>query len=111
MNYYLSIDAGTSIVKVVIFDLKFKLVFNKSIKNNVITDSKGKSEINMDQFWMITSKCIKDCIDKSKINPQNILSVGLTANMVGHGLLIININLLEMQFYGMTLDQKKYLIY
>ena len=83
MNYYLSIDAGTSIVKVVIFDLKFKLVFNKSIKNKVITDSKGKSEINMDQFWLITSKCIKDCINKSKINPQNILSVGLTANMVG----------------------------
>ena len=67
MNYYLSIDAGTSIVKVVIFNLKFKVVFNQSINNDVITNSKGKSEINMNKFWLTTSKCIKESIMKSKI--------------------------------------------
>ena len=83
MNYYLSIDAGTSIVKVVIFNLKFKVIFIKSIKNKVITNSKGKSEINMEKFWIITSKCIKDCISSSRINSEKILSVGITGNMVG----------------------------
>ena len=83
MNYYLSIDAGTSIVKVVIFDLNFKVVFIKSINNNVITNTKGKSEINMEKFWLITSQCIDECIKKSKINPKKILSVGITGNMVG----------------------------
>tara|TARA_B100000029_G_scaffold516756_1_gene633740 strand:- start:7218 stop:8723 length:1506 start_codon:yes stop_codon:yes gene_type:complete len=83
LNYYLTIDAGTSIVKVVIFNLKFKAVFIQTIKNNVITDSKGKSEINMDQFWQNTSNCIKECIKKSNINPKSILGVGLTGNMVG----------------------------
>jgi len=56
LNYYLSIDAGTSIVKVVIFNLNFKVVFIKSITNNVITNTKGKSEINMEKFWLITSQ-------------------------------------------------------
>ena len=83
MNYYLTIDAGTSIVKVVIFNLKFKAVLIQTIKNNVITDSKGKSEINMDQFWQNTSNCIKECIKKSNINPKSILGIGLTGNMVG----------------------------
>ena len=83
MNYYLSIDAGTSIVKVVIFNLKFKVVFNQSINNDVITNLKGKSEINMNKFWLTTSKCIKESIMKSKINPKKIIAVGITGNMVG----------------------------
>ena len=83
MEYYLSIDAGTSIVKVVLFDLKFNVKNLYSVKNIVEVDSSGKSEINMNTFWKVTRKCIKSCILDSKINASNIIAVGITANMVG----------------------------
>ena len=83
MNYYLSIDAGTSIIKVVLFNRKFDLVCIVAKKNNVLIDNYGKSEIDMNKFWLITAKCIKNCITKSKVNPTNINAIGITGNMVG----------------------------
>ena len=35
MKYYLSIDAGTSIIKIVIFNQDFKIKFKSSIENKV----------------------------------------------------------------------------
>lgn len=83
MNYYLSIDAGTSIIKTVLFNKQFELVCISSVKNKVITDENGKSEIDMNKFWSLTSKCIKSCILKSKVNPLKIEAIGITGNMVG----------------------------
>ena len=83
MKYYLSIDAGTSVIKTVIFDINFKQIISNKIDNPVITDSFGKSELNMKNFWDLTSKCIKLTIKKSKINNKNIVGVGITGNMVG----------------------------
>ena len=68
MKYYLSIDAGTSVIKTVIFDINFKQIISNKIDNPVITDSFDKSELNMKNFWDLTSKCIKLTIKKSKIN-------------------------------------------
>ena len=83
MKYYLTIDAGTSVIKTVIFNSNFKEVFIHKEKNPVITDEKGKSEINMDLFWNISSKCFKTTITKSKIDKKSIIGVGITGNMVG----------------------------
>ena len=83
MNYYLSIDAGTSVIKAVIFNKNFELVCVTSLNNQVLTDHKGKSEIDMNKFWLLTCKCIKSCIIKSKIKSLNIDAVGITGNMVG----------------------------
>ena len=83
MKYYLSIDAGTSIIKTVLFNKNFELIFISSVKNKVITDEYGKSEIEMNKFWSLTSKCIKSCILNAKVNPLNIEAIGITGNMVG----------------------------
>ena len=83
MGNYLCIDAGTSIIKVVVFDHNFKIKFKSSSPNKIITDNTGKSEIDMNLFWEITSKLIKKVLQNSNFNPQNIISVGITGNMVG----------------------------
>ena len=83
MSYYLSIDAGTSVIKVVLFSKNFELVCKESVINKILTDQNGKSEIDMGKFWLLTSKCIKSCIIKSKIDPSKINAIGLTGNMVG----------------------------
>jgi sugar (pentulose or hexulose) kinase len=83
MGNYLCIDAGTSIIKVVVFDHNFKIKFKSSSPNKIITDNTGKSEIDMNLFWEITSKLIKKVLQNSNFNSQNIISVGITGNMVG----------------------------
>jgi sugar (pentulose or hexulose) kinase len=83
MKYYLSIDAGTSIIKIVIFKQDFKIKYKSSIENKVQTNSKGKSEINMRSFWSLTSKLIQSSLKKSKIQNKDIIGVGITGNMVG----------------------------
>ena len=83
MKYLLSIDAGTSVIKTVIFDTDFKQVETCSIHNSIITDNTGKSEIKMKLFWSLTSNCIKQLIKKTKIKSHNIIGVGVTGNMVG----------------------------
>ncbi len=83
MKYYLSIDAGTSVIKTVIFNINFKQIYSYAIKNPVITDNYGKSEVDMKLFWKLTSECIKKAIYKSNVKPNLIIGVGITGNMVG----------------------------
>ena len=83
MKYYIAIDAGTSVIKTVIFNTNFKQINSYSIKNPVVTDKFGKSEIEMEKFWSLTAKCIKLLIKKSKIQSQSIVGLGITGNMVG----------------------------
>ncbi len=83
MKYFISIDAGTSVIKTVIFNTNFKEVIKHSITNPVITDKFGKSELDMKLFWKLTVQCIKFTIIKSKINPKSIIGIGVTGNMVG----------------------------
>ena len=83
MKYYIAIDAGTSVIKTVIFNTNFKHINSYSVKNPVITDKFGKSEIEMEKFWLLTAKCIKLLIKKSKIQSQSIVGLGITGNMVG----------------------------
>ena len=83
MKYFISIDAGTSVIKTVIFNTNFKEVIKHSITNPVITDKFGKSELDMKLFWKLTAQCIKFTIIKSKINPKYIIGIGVTGNMVG----------------------------
>jgi len=45
LKYFLSIDAGTSVIKSVIFNSNFKQIAIHSINNPVLTDKYGKSEL------------------------------------------------------------------
>ena len=83
MKYYLTIDAGTSVIKSVLFNTNFKEVSSYSIKNPVIIDQNGYSEVDMNDFWLLTTKCIKTLINKSKVKSQSIIGIGITGNMVG----------------------------
>ena len=82
MKYYLTIDAGTSVIKTVIFNVNFKQVISHRVNNPVIIDNLGKSELDMYKFWKFTSKCIKSAILNSKINQVDYWC-GITGNMVG----------------------------
>ena len=37
----------------------------------------------MNDFWILTTKCIKTLINKSKVKSQSVIGIGITGNMVG----------------------------
>ena len=55
MKYYLSIDAGTSVIKTVIFSQDFKMKFKSSIENKVQTNSSILKGRGYELFPMVFS--------------------------------------------------------
>ncbi len=83
MKHYLTLDAGTTVIKCVLFNVNFKTIYTSSIINPTITDQYGKSELDMNNFIKLSFKCIKKTIINSKIDTDSIVGVGITGNMVG----------------------------
>ena len=59
MKYYIAIDAGTSVIKTVIFNTNFRQLNSYTVKNPVVTDKFGKSEIEMEKFWLLNDHQVK----------------------------------------------------
>ncbi|MDO5725596.1 MAG: FGGY-family carbohydrate kinase [Tissierellia bacterium] len=82
-KYFLGIDCGTTMLKVNLYDEKGIAVMRKQIKNPVITEGR-KIEIDMEKLWDNVSYLIREIIKDSKLNPSNIVSIGVCAQ--GEGL-------------------------
>ena len=57
MEYYLSIDIGTSEIKTVLFDKNFNLKIKKNCRNNVCYTSDGRSEVDMKDVKILFLIC------------------------------------------------------
>ncbi len=79
-KYTLCIDNGLSIVKTALIDLTGKIFGIESFKNEVINDG-CYSEVDMNLLSKKTLAAIKKVIQKTKVNPAEIISVGNS----GHG--------------------------
>ena len=83
MKYVLSIDIGTSEIKVALFSENLILKKITSSKNKVVYSTDGKSEIDMDLLWKNCKKQILKLLGQSNNFSRNIICIGITANMVG----------------------------
>ena len=79
-KYFLCIDNGLSVGKVALIDLTGKILDVGSFKTEVI-NSGGYSEVDMNLLAKKTLAAIKEVIQKTNVNPADIISVGNS----GHG--------------------------
>lgn len=79
----LGVDAGTSKIKAVIFNLKGEELFVEEKNNNVITKSGAWNEQTMNLLWKEFCTIVKNIISKNCINPKKILGVGITGQGEG----------------------------
>ncbi|MFO7631906.1 MAG: FGGY-family carbohydrate kinase [Caldilinea sp.] len=79
----LGLDAGTSVVKVALFDRSGRelAVVRQPTPSNSLHAM--WSETDMDVTWSIVADTIRTLLRESSTNPQQIAAVGLTGNMVG----------------------------
>ncbi len=90
MKHFIGIDIGTSSTKAVLYNQNGTTVFTSSINYDIARAHPLWAEQEPEMFWEATLKILKAIVAESKVNPKNIVSLGLTGQM--HGLVILDKN-------------------
>ncbi|MBT8177879.1 MAG: carbohydrate kinase [Eudoraea sp.] len=91
--YYIGYDIGSSSIKAALVhsDTGEHLALVKYPKEElpIISLHKGWAEQDPDSWWKNVCVATREILDKTKINPQNILGIGIAYQM--HGLVLVDI--------------------
>ena len=77
-KFIISIDAGTTSNRTILFDLKGKPVFLSQKEFTQYFPNSGWVEHNPEEIWSTTKKVLKDVIQKSNRIKGKILTIGIT---------------------------------
>ena len=77
-KFIVSIDAGTTSNRAILFDLKGKLVFSSQKEFTQYFPKSGWVEHNPEEIWNTTKKVLKDVIAKAKKLRGKVLAIGIT---------------------------------
>ncbi|MFZ7101770.1 MAG: FGGY-family carbohydrate kinase [Peptococcaceae bacterium] len=83
MGYLMGIDAGTSSLKIVLFDLQGNEICRAAKKNTIIHKNGNWSELDMNQLWRDCFTSIKGMLTDHRINPGAIKGIGVTGQGEG----------------------------
>lgn len=83
-KYLIGIDAGTTAIKAVLFDLEGKQLACAEAENQVIHSNQSWNEQDMEQLWQSLSQCVRRLMSGGPAAPEEIAAIGLTAQ--GEGL-------------------------
>jgi len=81
MAFFMGIDNGGTVIKAVLFDALGTEIARASRKTPVSTPSTGYAERDMDDLWILNAETIREVLERSKVNPDDILAIAIT----GHG--------------------------
>ena len=85
-KFIISIDAGTTSNRSILFDLKGKPVFSSQKEFTQYFPKSGWVEHNPEEIWKTTVKTLKDVVQKAKKLRGKILSIGITNQRATTGL-------------------------
>ncbi len=75
MSYFLGIDYGTGGAKACITDEEMNVKAYAFSEYEIITQNPGWSEHRIGAYWNVTCKIIRECIQKSGIDPHEIKGI------------------------------------
>ena len=87
MKYLLGIDNGGTFSKAALFDENGEQISVASFPTETLTPKPGYTEKNLEELWDVNAKAIKAVIEKSGIDPAQI--VGISFSGAGKGLYMI----------------------
>lgn len=88
-TYYVGFDAGTQSVKVTICNDKMETVASASLPTTIYYPNPGWVEMDVDEYFQLTKKCLKKCVDQMKeqgrdLNQiQSIMGDGIICGIAG----------------------------
>ena len=77
-KYLLAIDQGTTSTRSIIYNKNIEPISKKQIEIKQIFPHEGWVEHDPEEIWRSVKLTMKNVIKKSKINPKNIVSIGIT---------------------------------
>lgn len=83
MNLILTLDIGTSEIKIALFNENLNLQRINNTKTKVVYSKNGNSEMDMNHLWKTCVILINKTLDKKLLSNNKIIGIGITANMVG----------------------------
>lgn len=78
MKYIISIDQGTTSTRAILFDEKSNIVAVDQMEISLSFPKNGWVEQNPDEIWQSVYLVIKDVINKSNVDIQDIKAIGIT---------------------------------
>ncbi len=83
-QYVIGIDAGTTNIKVVLYNMFGEQLFAESSHNRVHTYQGNYNEQDMNELWRNVIECIKRLLQRSEVDSKHIIGVGVSGQ--GEGL-------------------------
>ncbi len=88
--YVIGVDIGTSGTKTVLFNALGTVVASCTEEYPLYQPKNGYAEQKPEDWWHAAHATIRACIEKSGVNPEEIVGVGLSGQM--HGLVMLDEN-------------------
>ncbi len=85
--FYLGIDCGGTFIKAALFDKQGKMYACERKNVEIISEREGYAERDMQRLWQVCAEVIRLTVQKSRIAPALIESVGISAQGKGAFLL------------------------
>ena len=82
-RYYIGFDCGTMGTKVAIFSEDSTLVADAYRPHKIDYPKPGWAEMDPDQYYRVVTEGIKECMDKSKINPKDVRAISCSGIVCG----------------------------
>ena len=90
MKYLIGIDLGTSATKTVLFDEKGNIIASASREYPLLQPHNGWAEQNPSDWYDAAIETLSSVASESKINAEDIVSLGISGQM--HGLVMLDEN-------------------
>ena len=87
-RYLLGLDAGNTVIKAVLFDLRGRQVASRSLHGQSSRPEPGHVERDLDELWANACTVIRGCIAGAGIAPGQIVAIGCAGH--GNGLYLLD---------------------
>ena len=79
MKYVLSLDAGTTSIKGVLFDTAGNSVACDLVEYNLLKPRPDIVELDSETYWQALTTVVRNILDKSRVDPKTIIAMGVTS--------------------------------
>lgn len=80
-QYAIGLDNGGTVIKAALFDMEGRELAVASAQTPVLTPKPGYTERDMEYLWQCNCRCVKEVMEKSKVNPSQVIGMAVC----GHG--------------------------
>lgn len=87
-TYLLGLDAGNTVIKAVLFDLKGRQIAMHALDGQSSTPQPGHVERDLGELWDNAKLAIRRCIETADIDPVRIAAIGCAGH--GNGLYLLD---------------------